>query len=129
VKRYARDPKLREFQAGIRAEVDRVAALAPKDGYVIYAIRDPSLTDVIRGHPDGPPVYVGQTRELRTRADNHMRDGGGGSTDTGCKTGRLKQIIDQWRVPKFEIPRHSADASDVADRRNRLGTALRLAWL
>jgi hypothetical protein len=103
VKRYTRDPQLREFQAGIRAEVDRITSLAPTDGYVIYAIRDPTKTDVIRAHPDGPPVYVGQTGELRTRADNHMRDGGGGSTDSGCKTGRLKQIIDQWRVPKFEI--------------------------
>lgn len=100
--RYARDPEVRELQAKIRAEVRRIAALA-KDGYVIYAVRDPTLIDVIRGHPDGPAVYVGQTRELRTRADNHMRDGGGGSMDSGCKTGRLKQIIDQWRVPKFEI--------------------------
>lgn len=103
MKRYIRDPKLREFQASIRAEVERIAALANKDAYVIYAIRDPTRSDIIRGHPHGPPVYVGQTGELRTRVENHMRDGGGGSTDNGCKTGRLKQIIDQWHVPKFEI--------------------------
>lgn len=103
MRRYSPNPELRAFQALIRNEVQRIGDLARGKGHVIYAIRDPSQRDLIRQHADGPPVYVGRTKQLRIRANDHMRDGGGGSTDTGCKTGRLKQIIDKWQVPKFEI--------------------------
>ena len=103
VKRYTRDPKLREFQGQVAAEARRIGELARGRGYVIYAIRDPSHPDRIRHHPDGPPVYVGQTKQLHVRANDHMRDAGGGSIDQGWKTGRLKQIMKKWVVPKFEI--------------------------
>lgn len=103
VRRYTRDPDLRAFQALIRDEVQRIGELARGQGHVIYAIRDCSKQDLIRSHDDGPPVYVGRTKQLHIRANDHMRDGGGGSTDTGCKSGRLKEIMDKWRVPKFDI--------------------------
>jgi hypothetical protein len=103
VRRYTRDPRLRAFQAQIRAEVDRIGSLAAGQGYVVYVIHDPSLKDNRGRFTHGPPVYVGESKQLRVRANDHMRDGGGGSTDTGIKTGRLKQIIGKWVVPRFEI--------------------------
>jgi hypothetical protein len=103
VRRYTKDPQLRAFQAKIKAEVDRIGSLAEGQGYVIYVIHDPSLKDPRNTFEHGPPVYVGESKQLRVRADNHMRDGGGGSTDTGIKAGRLKQIMAKWRVPRFEI--------------------------
>jgi hypothetical protein len=101
--RYETDPRLREFKAKVASEIQRVATHAEGGGFVIYAIRDPTLKDGRRMHPDGPPIYVGQTKQFSVRADDHMRDGGKGKSSTRCKAGRLKKILDQWQVPKFEI--------------------------
>jgi hypothetical protein len=133
--RYVRDPQLRQFQEAIRAEVARVGDLAPDTGFVIYAIRDPTKVDARWGHEDGPPIYVGQTRQLRVRADDHMRDGGESYASSRCKAGMLKGIMTQWRVPKFEIldtaPTHltSLIAETVWARRfNWLGYELTNKW-
>lgn len=103
MKWYARDPKLREFQARVAAEVRRIGELARGRGYVIYVIRDPTEQDRVRGHADGAPVYVGQSKQMNVRANDHMRDAGAGSIDQGWKTGRVKQTMKKWVVPKFEI--------------------------
>lgn len=103
MRRYVRDPQLREFQERIRAEVARANALAPDTGFAIYAIRDPTQTDRRWGHDDGPPIYVGQTKQFPIRADDHMRDGGQSYASSRCKAGLLKRTMQQWCVPKFEI--------------------------
>lgn len=101
--RYVRDEKLRDFQTAVREEVDRIGALATGSSYFIYVIHDPSESDH-RGHyEEGTPVYVGQTKQMRYRANSHMRDGGGGSADDTIKGDRLKQIMDKYIVPRFRI--------------------------
>ena len=87
----------------MRAEATCIGKLARGRGYVIYAIRDSLEPDRIKHDPDGPPVYVGETKQLHIRANDHMRDAGGGSIDQGWKTGRLKRIMMKWIVPRFEI--------------------------
>ena len=103
MRRYTKDPRLRAFQAEIRAEVERIGRLAEGQGHVIYAIHDPSLEDHRGRFEFGPPVYVGESKQLRVRADDHMRDAGGGSTNNGIKAGRLKHIMAKWVVPRFSI--------------------------
>jgi pimeloyl-ACP methyl ester carboxylesterase len=100
--RYIRDDQLREFNERVKAEVSRVGDLANDCHYVIYAIRDPTQVDR-RKHPDGPPIYVGETKQMRVRADDHMQDGGRGYASSRCKSGLLKAIMERWVVPKFEI--------------------------
>lgn len=85
------------------AETKRVGSQAKGLGYVIYAICDPTTPDERWPDLRGTPIYVGQSKQLQLRANAHMRDGGGGTQDRGRKTDRLKQIIKQWIVPKFEI--------------------------
>lgn len=97
--RFVRDPQLREFQHRVRTEVERIASLAQDAAYVIYTIRDPTLIDHHRHHPDGPPIYVGQTN----RAEDHMKDGGRGTQGGRLKAGRLHQIMKKFVVPKFQI--------------------------
>jgi hypothetical protein len=101
--RYIRDDRLREFDQRVKAEVRRIRDLAGNNPFVIYAIRDPTRLDHRRGHPDGPPIYVGETKQMGIRADDHMQDGGQGYASSRCKAGLLKTIMEQWVVPKFEI--------------------------
>lgn len=99
--RWIRDPRLRAFQAEVRDEVERAAILAAASPYAVYIILDPSRNDPLGRHPEGTPVYVGQTKDLRDRADSHMRDGGGGTGDSSIKAGRLREMMDQFLVPVF----------------------------
>jgi hypothetical protein len=101
--RWIRDPRLRAFQAEIRNEIRRAAALAEGSPYVVYIILDPSRSDPLGRHPEGSPLYVGQSKDLRDRADSHMRDGGGGTGDSSIKAGRLKELMDRFEVPVFRI--------------------------
>lgn len=101
--RYIPNPQLREFRLRVKAEVERIGKLAQGRGYVIYAIRDPTLPDRHRHHPDGPPIYVGQSKQLHTRADAHMKDGGRGTHGGRLKAGRLYRIMKRLVVPKFQI--------------------------
>jgi len=101
--RYVRDPQLRDFQAKLRQEAKRIGQLAQGLGYVVYAIRDPTRMDERRHHEQGPPIYVGQSKQIAVRANDHLRDGGEGYASSRCKAGLLKRIMKQWRVPKFEI--------------------------
>lgn len=103
MRRYTHDPRLRAFQEKIRAEVERVAEIAKDRGRVVYAIHDPTLTDPRGWYEYGPPIYVGESKQIRIRANDHMKDGGGGSTQQGIKAGRLRQILRKWVVPRFEI--------------------------
>lgn len=93
--RWIRDPRLRAFQAEVRKEIERAAALADGSRYAVYIILDPSRSDPLGRHPEGTPLYVGQSKDLGDRADSHMRDGGGGTGDSSIKAGRLKEIMDQ----------------------------------
>lgn len=90
----------------MKAEVKRIGNLARGRGYVVYAIRHPSQPDH-HGHPDGPPIYVGQSKQLWIRADDHMRDGGVGTQGGRLKAGRLHRIMKGFVVPKFEIIDHA----------------------
>jgi hypothetical protein len=101
--RYVRDEKLRDFQSKVRAEVERIGNLAKNGDYAIYVIHDPFEKDPREEHDEGLPVYVGQSKQLRSRANSHMRDGGGGSLDDSIKGDRLKQIMDKYGVPKFTV--------------------------
>lgn len=102
--RLPADPKLRALHLAIKAEVKRVTELARGYRYVTYAIRDPRLIDP-RGHPDGPRIYVGETRQIWIRANDHLADGGRATTgDEGrCKATRIYAILRDYVVPKFEI--------------------------
>lgn len=101
--RYPRDPRLREFHAKIKLEIKRISDLAKGRRFVIYAIRDPSQTDHRRSHPDGPPMYVGLSKQLHIRADDHMKDGGRGTNGGRLKAGHLHRIMKKFIVPKFQI--------------------------
>lgn len=101
--RYIHDPRLRDFKRRVREEVSRVSALAGDAPYVIYAIRDPTRPDPRRQHEHGPPIYVGQTKQMVVRAEAHMRDGGEARANDRCKSGLLKRIMEKWVVPRFEI--------------------------
>lgn len=103
MRRYIRDPQLRDFQEKLRKEAKRIGAVAEAAPYVVYAIRDPTEVDDRRQHEHGPPIYVGQTKQMVNRANSHMRDGGEGYASSRCKAGILKSIMEKWRVPKFEI--------------------------
>jgi hypothetical protein len=87
----------------VREEIGRAAALAVASPYAVYIILDPSQNDPLGRHPEGTPIYVGQSKDLRDRADSHMRDGGGGTGDSSIKAGRLKEMMDQFVVPVFRI--------------------------
>jgi hypothetical protein len=100
--RYVKDPALRAYQGQVEAEVQRVSDLAAGLGYVTYAIRDPSEKDH-RGHPKGPIVYVGQSKQLRIRAKDHMADGGRATFDRKCRATRIHAIMKAGCVPYFEI--------------------------
>ena len=133
--RYTADPKLRDFQAKIKAEVDRVGRLAKGRGHVIYAIHDPTLRDHRGLFAFGPPIYVGETKQIQIRANDHMKDGGGGSTQQGIKAGRLRTVLEKWAVPHFEIideapSRLSALIAETlwARRYNWLGYELANQW-
>jgi hypothetical protein len=101
--RWIRDPKLRAFQADVRKEIERAAALAEGSPYAVYIILDPSRSDPLGRHPEGTPFYVGQSKDLRDRADSHMKDGGGGTGDSSIKADRLKELMDRFVVPVFRI--------------------------
>lgn len=103
MRRYVRDPQLRDFQARVRQEVKRIGELADGLGYVVYAIRDPTQIDKRRHHEHGPPIYVGQSKQITVRANDHMRDGGETYDSSRCKAGLLKRVMTRWRVPRFEI--------------------------
>ena len=103
MRRYVRDPRLREFQEKVREEVQRIGKLADGPGYVVYAIRDPTRIDDRRRHEHGPPIYVGQSKQIAVRANAHMRDGGESYASSRCKAGLLKGVMKQWCVPWFEI--------------------------
>lgn len=133
--RYIRDPRLREFNLQIQREVKRIGDLARGRGYVIYVIRDVTLLDVRRRHSDGPPIYVGESKQMHVRADAHMKDGGRGTAGGRCKADRLHTIMKQFRVPKFQIvddaPTHltALIAETVWARRYRyLGYELANKW-
>ena len=89
-------------------------------GYVIYAIRDPTQFDQRRHHEHGPPIYVGQTKQLAVRANAHMRDGGQSYKSSRCKAGILKGIMKQWRVPRFNS-RYRSDTSNFSHCSRRYG--------
>jgi len=101
--RWIRDSTLRAFQVGVREEIERAAGLAAASPYAVYIILDPSRNDPLGRHPEGTPIYVGQSKDLRDRADSHMRDGGRGTGDSSIKAGRLREIMDQFVVPVFRI--------------------------
>jgi hypothetical protein len=101
--RYIRDPQLRDFQLRVKAEIERIGKLADGLAYVVYAIRDPTVPDHHRHHPDGPPIYIGQSKQLWIRADDHMKDGGSGTHGGRLKAGRLHRIMKGFVVPKFQI--------------------------
>jgi hypothetical protein len=103
MRRYVRDPQLREFQDKLRAEVGRISTMAGDAAYVIYAIRDHTSVDHRRQHEHGPPIYVGQTKQIATRANDHMRDGGESYASSRCKAGMLKSTMMKWRVPRFDL--------------------------
>lgn len=103
MRRYVRDPQLRDFQEKLRKEVKRIGVVAEAAPYVIYAIRDPTKVDDRRHHEHGPPIYVGQTKQIIDRANSHMRDGGEAYASSRCKAGILKSIMEKWRVPRFDI--------------------------
>jgi hypothetical protein len=133
--RYVRDEQLRNFQAKVREEVERIGKLATGAAYFIYLILDPTKEDPRGYYEEGLPLYVGQTKQMRARADSHMRDGGGGSTDDTIKGDRLKPIMDQYIVPTFRLldtaPTHltSLIAETVWARRHVwLGYELANCW-
>jgi hypothetical protein len=104
---FPKDPKLRELRLAVKAEVKRIGDLARPYRYVTYAIRDPRLTDP-RGHPDGPRIYVGETKQMWVRADDHMDDGGKATeASAGWKATRIHAILKDHVVPKFELLGHS----------------------
>jgi hypothetical protein len=102
MRRFIRDPGLREFHATLQAEINRIGGLAEGRRYVTYLIRDPLQIDR-RGNPDGAPIYVGQTKQMQIRARNHLEDGGRYTSGGRCKAGRLHEIMKRYRVPKFDI--------------------------
>ena len=107
----------KEDKAGSEA---RGGVSADSVGYVIYAIRDPTQFDQRRHHEHGPPIYVGQTKQLAVRANAHMRDGGQSYKSSRCKAGILKGIMKQWRVPRFNS-RYRSDTSNFSHCSRRYG--------
>lgn len=100
--RLPSDPKLRALHLAIKEEVRRVSGLTREMTYVTYAIRDPSEIDH-RGHPDGPRIYVGQSKQMHIRANDHMKEGGRATVGAKCKAREIYRILEKGVVPKFEV--------------------------
>ncbi len=99
--RYYRDLA---FKAAVDEQFS-LADSATKPGICItYAIHDPTRQDHIGGHPDGPIIYVGQTKEFRKRVRKRMRTAG---TATKRPTDRIDgacyEIMARGGVPRFSI--------------------------
>lgn len=91
-----------EFRQSVAEEIARAATMAHGMRYVTYAIRDPSQKDD-RGHPDGPRFYVGQSKQVRIRAGDHMKEGGRATSGGSQKASRIYRIMKDGFVPRFEI--------------------------
>jgi hypothetical protein len=104
VARLPSDPEMRAFHLAIKAEVKRIGDLARGRGYVTYTIRDPRLSDRFN-HPDGPRIYVGESKQMWIRANDHLTEGGRATTgsEDKCKATRIYAILKDRVVPKFEI--------------------------
>lgn len=67
-----------------------------------FAIRGWLITESIQ---TVPRIYVGETKQIWIRANDHMEDGGRATVgDEGrCKATRIHAILKDYVVPKFEI--------------------------
>lgn len=99
--RYFRDPVF-------KAEVDRQLAQAtvitrPKT-WITYAIHDPSRIDDIDAHPDGPVVYVGQTKQFGIRVRDRMSSAGRAiKRPTDRIDGLLHDIMSRGPAPRWSV--------------------------
>jgi hypothetical protein len=99
--RYFRDP-------AFRAAVDRQFELADRatkqDCWITYAIHDPTTPDCVGESPEGPIIYVGQTKEFGRRVRKRMRAAGTAKQrPTDRIDGASYEIMRKGGVPTFTV--------------------------
>lgn len=130
--RYASDLR---FRAAVDEQLRLADAAALSDGWIIYAIHDPSRPDGIANEADGLIVYIGQTKMFEKRVRRHLRNGGRATTRQRDRVeGGCYDIMARSFVPQFSVGETSGSAIDaliaetnLADDRLGLSAAQSLA--
>lgn len=99
--RYYRDP---EFRAAVDEEFRRATAATRVGYWITYAIHDASQPDTINGRPDGPIVYVGQTKNFGNRVRKRMSSAGCAVKKPNDRIdGLLYEIMARRCVPRWTV--------------------------
>lgn len=100
--RYQSDPGRRRVSGLIDAEVQR-AADAQRDGeWITYLIRDPRTPDKL-GNTAGTPIYVGQTKDFRTRVRSRFDRCEKAATQKDTIEKRIADLLHAGFVARYEV--------------------------
>lgn len=105
--RYWQDP---EFRSAVDRERARAKVEGKEEGWVTYAIHDPTTRDHI-GEFNTLIVYVGQTKDFASRVDRRLREAGTATRrPTTHVEGLMYDIMRRGGVPRFRVIERAHDA-------------------
>ena len=99
--RYYRDGL---FRAAVDDQFEKADAATKCGACITYAIHDPTRSDLIGHHADGPIIYVGQSKEFGKRIRRRMRDAGTAIRRPRDRIdGACYDIMARGAVPRFSV--------------------------
>jgi hypothetical protein len=108
--RYYRDP---QFKAAVDEQFSFADEAHIAGTWITYAVHDPTRKDAIGARPEGPVIYVGQTKEFPKRIRKRMRDAGTAVRRPRDRIdGACYDIMCRGGVPKFTVLEHVTTAID-----------------
>lgn len=100
--RYQRDPERRRVSDLIDKEVQRAADAKVDGEWITYLIRDPRKPDKL-GNIAGTPIYVGQTKDFRTRVRSRFDRCEKAATAKDTIEKRLADLLHAGVVASYEV--------------------------
>jgi hypothetical protein len=108
--RYYRDP---QFRAEVDEQFAWADAAVAEGEWITYAIHNPTVADRIGQRPEGPIIYVGQSKEFPKRVRKRMRNAGTAvRRPTDRIDGACYDIMSNGRAPRFTVLEKTATAID-----------------
>jgi hypothetical protein len=108
--RYYQDPG---FRSAVDEQFARADAATSPGSWITYAIHDPNRIDHIAGEPDGLIIYVGQSKNFRTRIRKRMKAAGTAMSRPRDRIGgACYDIMSQGAPPCFSVRERTHSAVD-----------------
>lgn len=108
--RYYRDPA---FRAELDEQLEFAREATAPSLWTTYAIHDPTEPDDIDGRPEGPIVYVGQSKQFAVRVRDRLSAAGRAvRRPTDNIDGLLYDIMSRGPCPRWSILEHVGTAID-----------------